>query len=72
MPVVRGWGVQWVVSVQLGTNSYSVNSVLQPFHPCGAHSHFEQNGDKCSGQPCTCNADGSVVEMGESFMAVEV
>eukprot|EP00884_Botryococcus_braunii_P008401 jgi/Botrbrau1/17562/Bobra.0166s0010.1 len=21
MPVVRGWGVQWVVSVQLGTNS---------------------------------------------------
>jgi hypothetical protein len=28
----------WVVSTQLGTNTYFVNNVLQPFTPCGAYS----------------------------------
>ncbi|KAG2449606.1 hypothetical protein HYH02_005139 [Chlamydomonas schloesseri] len=44
----------WVVSVQLGTNSYFVNSVLKLGVPCGAHSHF-YGGDACTGQPCSCS-----------------
>lgn len=43
----------WVVSVQLGTNSYFVNSVLKLNVPCGAHAHFYGT-DKCSGLPCSC------------------
>eukprot|EP00198_Chlamydomonas_reinhardtii_P009149 XP_001698486.1 xanthine/uracil/vitamin C permease [Chlamydomonas reinhardtii] len=48
----------WVVSVQLGTNSYFVNSVLKLGVPCGAHPHF-YGGDTCTGQPCSCSIDAS-------------
>ena len=58
--------LQWVVSVQLGTNTYFVYSILQPYQPCGAHSHFSSGTDKCSGEPCTCNADLSVIQEGRS------
>ena len=57
--------MQWVVSVQLGTNTYFVYSILQPYQPCGAHSHFSSGQELCSGDPCTCNADGSVLESGK-------
>ncbi|KAK9830128.1 hypothetical protein WJX72_009909 [[Myrmecia] bisecta] len=65
-------GYPWVVSVQLGTNTYFVNNVLQPFLPCGHHSYFTQGVnnvtglvDICAGDPCTCSDDGqSVLQVG--------
>ena len=44
--------------MQLGTNSYFVNSVLKLGVPCGAHPHF-YGGDTCTGQPCSCSIDAS-------------
>lgn len=43
----------WVVSVQLGTNTYFVNSVLQLNEPCGHHAHYYGAG-ACAGLPCSC------------------
>ncbi|KAK9805952.1 hypothetical protein WJX73_008142 [Symbiochloris irregularis] len=54
----------WVVSVQLGTNVFFVYSILQPYQQCGAHSHFQDGTAVCAGEPCTCNADGSVIQSG--------
>lgn len=53
----------WVVSVQLGTNSYFVNSVLQLNVPCGAHSHFYGSDKRCANMPCTCSplANGTMI-----------
>ncbi|PNH13010.1 Adenine/guanine permease AZG1 [Tetrabaena socialis] len=50
----------WVVSVQLGTNTYFVTQVLKLGKPCGHHAHFYGN-DKCTGAPCSCSLDGTVV-----------
>jgi AGZA family xanthine/uracil permease-like MFS transporter len=47
----------WVVSVQLGTNVYFVQSVLQPYAPCGAHSTLAGSDGACSRLPCECTGD---------------
>jgi adenine/guanine/hypoxanthine permease len=51
----------WVVSVQLGTNTYFVNNVLQPFFPCGAHSTLIGDDPNCQSgfTPCQCGSNTS-------------
>lgn len=43
----------WVISTQLGTNSYFVINVLQLGVPCGAHSTFK-GGGAYADLPCQC------------------
>lgn len=45
------------MSTQLGTNTYFVNNVLQPFYPCGAHSTLNGQDMECSRVPCACSGD---------------
>ena len=49
----------WVVSVQLGTNVYFVNNVLQPFYPCGAHATLTGNDTTCARITCECTGNMS-------------
>jgi adenine/guanine/hypoxanthine permease len=49
----------WVVSTQLGTNSYFVNNVLQPFTPCGAHATLTGDDAACGRVSCECKGDKS-------------
>jgi AGZA family xanthine/uracil permease-like MFS transporter len=51
----------WVVSVQLGTNTYFVLNLIKPFEPCGYHSFLQGNDSTTANTPCTCTKqpDGS-------------
>lgn len=53
----------WVVSVQLGTNSYFVNNVLQINTPCGHNAQMYGNDNTCVKIPCTCvpSSNGTIV-----------
>lgn len=44
---------QWVVSVQLGTNSFFVNNVLG-VAPCGHHATMRGPDQSCVDVPCSC------------------
>jgi AGZA family xanthine/uracil permease-like MFS transporter len=48
----------WVVSTQLGTNSYFVTELLQLGEPCGHHATFKGTG-QFAGTPCECTASPS-------------
>ncbi|KAL4430657.1 hypothetical protein ABPG75_005913 [Micractinium tetrahymenae] len=52
----------WVLGVQLGTNNYFVDSVLQQ-EVCGANAFFTPSDDICANQPCSCStgADGQQI-----------
>lgn len=56
----------WIVSVQLGTNTYFVNQVLKPGEVCGAHSVLWGSDESCRYVPCTC----SVVNGNQTWTAV--
>jgi hypothetical protein len=47
--------LQWVVSVQLGTNSFFVNNVLG-VAPCGHHATMRGSDKACMDVPCKCVA----------------
>lgn len=56
--------LQWVVSTQLGTNSYFVNEVLKPNTPCGANAFMSgPPKDPCTGLPCSCvpSSNGTLI-----------
>lgn len=52
----------WVLGVQLGTNNYFVDSVLQQ-EVCGANAFFTPADPICANQPCSCSTgpDGQKV-----------
>ena len=49
--------LQWVVSTQLGTNSFFVNNVLGVAE-CGAHAVMTGPDKSCLDIPCSCRPEG--------------